>query len=330
MALKSNHLLFLESLQKGLAKIQEQKPGIIVVWGPCEYFVFKALKAIKTVWQNKTSSPTFSWEGEDLKKHAFLELCEQRNLFESASLHIIKRLKKQAEFSQWLLSLTSTPQNILILSLETDKLAKKFSDAMGALEALIIPCQKPSHDDIPKIALQLLKNRKLNLSPESLKILLQAVTNDLYALENEIERLSLVFTDEKPVTPLQLAPFLHTIPEEQGFRLISLIVEEKHTQAQLFVTDLLHQGESPIGITSLIAWHCRNTLKLMDAARNSGKSNPLRVSYPLLKSYQKYVRSIKPRQMACALVECQSVDASLKSSSLAPEILLSHLLSMLS
>ncbi len=300
-----------------------------MIWGPCEYFVFKAMKALKTVWQQKMASPSFCWEGEELKKAAFLELCEQRNLFEKASLHIVRRLKKQAEFALWLNALPMPPQNILVLAMETDKITKKLQETLDSYKALIIPCQKPSAEDLPKIALQLLKNRKLNLSTDALHALLPTVANDLYALENEVERLSLVFTDEKPVSAAQLAPFLHTIPEEQGFKLISLLLENKSTHAYSFISDLLRQGESPIGICSLIAWHCRNTLKLMDSARNPGKPSGLRVSYPMLKSYQQYVRSVKPGQMARALMECQSIDASLKSSSLSPELLLSQVLRQL-
>lgn len=323
MAKSSNPVLFFEALQKALGKIQEQGPGLIIVWGPCEYFVFKALNAIKTVWKNKTSSSSFAWEADELKKNAFFELCEQRNLFEKASLHVIRRVKKQAEFGGWLSSMNSAPQNVIVVSIESDKLTPKFLETAEKFQALLIPCQKPYKSELSSVANQLLKKRKLNLAPDALRALLNSVGEDLYALENEIERLSLIFTDEKLVSLAQLSPLLSTLSEDQSFKLITLLLEQKHTQAQLFVNELLRQGESPIGIASLIAWHCRNTLKMFElAARSDSKPPAMRLSYTLQKGYQQYIRAVKPLQIIEALMACQNSDAFLKSQRTPPEDLL--------
>ncbi len=322
MTKTSHHILFLDGLQKALSRIQDQSPGMIVIHGSCEYFIFKALNAIKTIWKQKTSSASFTWEAEELKKETFYELCEQRNLFEKASLHVIRKLKKQVELASWISSLNSPPQNLLVITTETEKLAPKFQICAEKLQAFIIPCQKPFKTELGSIANQLLKKRKLNLAPDALKKLLTAVGEDLYTLENEIDRLSLLFTDEKPVNSAQLAPFLSSLSEEQSFKLVNLLLEHKHAQAHLFVSELLCQGESPISIAGLLAWHCRNTLKIFESARSSHKPTTLRLSYTLLKGYQHYIKTIKPIDIIQAMRACQHVDTALKSTSIPAEELL--------
>jgi DNA polymerase III delta subunit len=319
-----NHKLFLEALQKALGTIQEQSPGLVVIWGSCEYFSHKALNAIRMTWKEKSSSSNASWSGEDLKKNQFLELCEQRNLFEKASLHIIRNVKKQADLNNWLNSLSNPPQNLIVISIEGDKLNSKLEETVRRLQALLVPCQKPMRSELSGIANQLLKKRKLKLDPEALGDLLVSVGEDLYVLENEIERLSLIFTNETVVVSSQLAPLLHSLSEEQSFKLVTLLLDGKTLQAQLFISELLRQGESPIGIAGLIAWHCRNTLKMFESAsRSGGKAPTIRISYSLLKNYQHYIRRVKPLHVIKALLQCQSVDSDLKSTSRPPEDLLS-------
>lgn len=320
---KTNHILFLEGLQKVLGKVQEQSPGLVLIYGPCEYFAHKALNAIKTVWKEKTSSSSFAWDFDELKKNSFVELCEQRNLFEKASLHIIRKVKKQSDLASWISSLSFAPQNLIVVTIDSDKVTQKLSDCAEKYDALSIPCQSPFKSELSGIAQQLLKKRKVHLSPEALKDLLNSVGEDLYTLENEIERISLIFTDEKPVNAAQLKPYLNSLSEEQSFKLVNLLLEHKHAQAQMFISELLRQGESPIAVSGLIAWHCRNTLKMFESATRTDKRTPsLRLSYTLLKSYQQYMRSVKPLEIINALLACQSVDTALKSTARSPEDLL--------
>lgn len=318
---KTNHYIsFLESLQKALGRVQEQNPGVIVISGPCEYFAHKALSAIKTVWKNKSSSSHMTWESDEIKKNNFVEMWEQGNLFEKSSLHLIRKIRKQTDISQWLSQLQSKPQNLIVLALEADKLTDKFLKAIEMHSGLLISCEKPSKSEIPNIANHLLKKRKLNLASDALQIVLNCVGEDLYSLENEIERLSLIFTDELPVKGSQIRPLMNSLSEEQSFKLVTLLINQETAQALMFIQDLLKQGESPIGIAALIAWHCRNALKSFESARS--QNNTLKLSYYLVKGYQRYTQLVKPIQVIHALLQCQSIDSALKSSSRTAEDLL--------
>ncbi len=325
----SNYIAFLESLQKALSKIQDQTPCMIVVYGPCEYFAFKALKAIKTVWQKKTMAPATTWDGEEFKTANLNELFEQRNLFELTSLHMIRRIKKSADYVRALASMPAKVQNFVVLFLETDKLSPKLSELIKKNNALTIPCLEPSDEDFPNISSHLLKKRKLHLNPESLRVLLKNSSHNLYALENEIDRLSLIFTDEQIVTPAELIPHLNTIPEEQSFKMISLLLERKNIQTKIFIESLLQQGESPIAINGLIAWHCRNALKVHASLNKGSDASPIKLSYTLLKAYQQYIRHMPAQQVMHALIECQKSDTTLKSSATNPNLVLALPLSAL-
>lgn len=330
----SNYISFLESLQKALSKIQDQTPCMIIVYGPCEYFAFKALKAVRTVWQNKTMAPATTWDGEEFKTTNLNELFEQRNLFEPTSLHMIRRIKKTADYVRALSTMPAKVQNFVVLFFEIDKLTTKLSDLIKKSNALIIPCLEPSDEDFPNISSHLLKKRKLNLSTDSLRVLLKNSSHNLYALENEIDRLSLIFTDEQVVSPAELIPHLNTIPEEQSFKMISMLLERKNVQTKIFIESLLQQGESPIAINSLMAWHCRNALKvhasLNKNAKHEGKAaSPIKLSYTMLKAYQQYVRNVPVQQIMHALTECQKSDAALKSSAANPNLVLSLALNIL-
>ena len=323
-----NHQIFMEGLQKALLKVQEPSPGFVLLGGPCEYFIYKGLNAIKTVWRSKTSSSCSFWEAEDLKKNVFYELCEQRNLFEKASLHLIRKIKKQADLANWLSGLAAAPQNLIVLSVESDKLNPKLLEALKNLGAISIPCQEPAKSETEAIAKQLLTKRKLSLQTDALNALLQSVGGDLYTLGNEIERLSLIFTDQTPVSLPQLQPLLNALSEEQSFALVQLLLERKTEKAQLFISELLQQGESPIGLVGILAWHCRNTLKLFESARSKSPAK-LRMSYSLQKGYQTYVRTINPKNVIQALLACQESDSALKSTPRNPEHLLFRTLTLL-
>lgn len=315
MSAKSHYLHFLESLQKALRKVQEQKPCLIFVHGNGDYFAFKALNAIKTIWQEKMNASTYKWSADILKKESFLEIAEQRSLFEKVSLNFISNLKRQTDLATWLSTCEGRLENILVITIHSDKIIAQLEKHMNQDHCLSISCKKPMRWEIPDIAKHLLKKRKLHLNSEALQKLLLSVGEDLYSLENEIERFSLAFHEQSSVSASDLAPYLNTLTEEQSFKLIRLLLDQKYNRAHLFIQQLLLQGESPIGLVSLIAWHCRNALHILESQRvsSSQKTSPLKLSYTLRKDYQNYARGLKKEHVVEALKSCQTVDSYLKS-----------------
>lgn len=320
MARKSNYLSFMESLQSALDSIRKKEASFIVAWGPCEYFSHKALSAIKTVWKTKDPSPPALWEGDVLSKEKFLETWEQKSLFEDATLHIIKRVKKQSEYAKWLSPLSRQKQNIVIFSLETKKLSPTFAKEMKRLGAREIPCLNPFSEDLPTIATQLAKKRQLNLDRQALNLLLKMAGEELYFLENELDRLALIFHEQKTITLDQIRPVMSTLSQAQAFKLSALLLEHKIHLAQPFLDQLLDQGESPLAIVGILAWHLRNALKAPSA----------KLPYHLAKGYNRYVKEMSKAKLTKALRECQKADVSLKSSRISPSLALSPILMALS
>ncbi|MBI2603684.1 MAG: DNA polymerase III subunit delta [Deltaproteobacteria bacterium] len=320
MARKSPYLTFMEGLQGALEPIRKREASFLVAWGPCEYFIHKALSAIRTVWKTIDSSPPTQWEGEEFPKEKLLEIWEQKSLFENATLHIIKRVKKQSEYAKWLAQVTSQKQNIVLLTLETNKISTSLAKEMKRLGATEILCQNPFANDLPTMATQLAKKRQIKLEPHALNLLLKVAGEDIYFLENEIDRLALIFHQQETITIDQLRPVMSTVSQAEAFKLSSLLLNHQISTAQVFLDHLLEQGESPLAIVGILVWHLRNALKPQTA----------KLPYSLTKGYNRYVKETSKSKLIKALSECQKADVILKSSRVSPSLAISPILMALS
>jgi len=308
----------------------------IVIYGPSSYLGFKACNALRDSWlQLYGDDDSFhSFDADDLDLSLCDSLVEQRSLFQSSTLYMLKRCEKKlgALLTGQLGSVASSGQEQWIFAFSpSDKLPAKLSDLLQKMGAQFVCCVDPFPADLPRFILSLAKRFGVALSLDAASLFVTVCGNDLFQIDNELSKIALIFAGREAVlTPSDITPYLNILREDHAFELTNFILKRKGAQAQMLLEDLLGRGESGLAILGLFARHCRNAIAVSELhSRRSPLreiASILRLPVPVVNLYNDYVRSQPHELFASLLIECARADEYLKSSRISEELVLSSLL----
>ncbi len=310
-------------------------PKITLCHGNSAFLINRTLEIASKLWQERCQLPSFKHNCSELTINDFLALYEQQSIFEPASLQIIDQCEKQKKISEYLLKLKDNTDSVnsFIFSLHytnkpPTKLVKLFKD-LGAYEIL---CLQPPPFEVKNCLQDLAKQHLLILEQASFNLLLEFVGNNLANLDQELRRLNLIFAVTEPtkLTTADISPHLNMISESLAFKLRSLILERKKSQAHCLLVDLLNRGESPLAILGILAKHCRNAINVQAAKRQSLSSGQISQKYRLqsflVNHYIKYVSRIDIGQFNKALRACYETDRAIKTGKQNEGLLLANII----
>jgi DNA polymerase III delta subunit len=260
------------SALKSLTRMEDPAtfPKIIALSGPSDFLRQKAVTVTTSSWQVFGCGGAQKIEASDLDQSSFLSLWSQRSLFESRALYVVRRCSSIKSIADWLAGITSEDlvKSNLLLDFG-ERISVDVLKQLKRLNALQIQCVEPTATaEFEKIVMALVKRFDLKLETDGALFLLGSVGRDLSRIENEIEKLALVFAGEtRTLSRSDVAGVIGGLKEEDVFSLFQLLRQGRSSMAGLVADLFLVRGESAIAINGILARYAREKLESNNPAR---------------------------------------------------------------
>jgi len=228
---------------------------LILLYGPDSYRKQKNLSTIVKIYQEKHS--VFSIDYFNLENEAdFLKLkdfCSQTSLFELKKLAVVKNataptrsrssnrivgdVKKDAfkEVKEFLKENLKLENNIIILS-EEEAPGKDFEFLLKD-EIKSYEFKNLSGPHMEFFIKKESEERKINLAPDAVALLVKVFQNDTWGLVTELDKLQLLYSEpveEKKITAKDLENFLTYFEEPALFQFIDAVSKNKHFSQKIY------------------------------------------------------------------------------------------------
>ena len=301
----------------------------IVVYGPSDYLINKTLEKLAHNWKQDQSTSAITADASELKDDDFRNLWEVSSIFEPKNFALIRRVEKKLSFANFLKSIPSANSinNTICLAINSNTIAAKLSKEIKRLDAKIIPCFEPTPYEMKSFIKGLAKRYKLNLSMDSIDLFNNTIGDNLFDIDNELEKLSLIFHDsaDKTIQKEELSKYLPVLKSEHIFKLDNYIIEQNKAHTMSLLYDLSSR-ENPLGILAMISGHCRKAIKIAELHKNrlpiAEISSKAKVPPFVVKKYLPYVKKKKSSNFTNTLLECQKADKLLKTTKISPDVIL--------
>ena len=314
--------------------VASRSAGVVCLVGPSEYLLLKARRALIERWEADAAGAAQQHDAERIDGPAFAQIVSQRSLFEPMLLHVIQGAGKRPDFVKMMATITapSALRNWLAFVHEGPDLPEKLAIELGRFRPFTVPCFAPVMAEVPAFAKALARKFGAQLADDGAAFLVECVGNDLFKLENEIQKLALIFAGAAvPISARDIAPHCGLLREDVVFKLEDHLMAGRFAESQWFVGDLLRRGESPGAILGFIAHHCRKALGVKSLLAQG--SNPrtvastLRLPLGAVSNYTGYVnRTQVPERLVRGLRACQVADIGLKTSRADSDLLIAAVL----
>lgn len=316
--------------KEALSQAIKQKTRLVLSFGPSDYLRIKTEE--KFIKENKGACVRLS--AERLNLESLYDTLFQSSIFEPSSLYIIKNIEKKNDFARTLsaLDLNTSLQNTVLLQSSYRTVPKALDKEIKRLGGILLPCYRPNTYESKGFIFALGRRYQLQLADSAYELLSQSVGDDLFVLENEIRKLSLIFaaSEKKNITADDIALYIDYLKEENAFKIDQFIMEKKLGHAQALLHDLLKRGQSPLALLGILSNHCRKALQIYSLLqKNQGAGDIIKVvRMPMfaLKNFMQYVRKSPVQKFKTALLECNEADIIFKTSKIDQDLVLNRIL----
>lgn len=197
-------------------------------------------------------------------------------------------------------------------------------------QSIHVEFKKPYENQIPGWIRHICKGHDLTISDEAVQLLHRLVGNQLTEIESEIVKLK-DFLDQRNQIELEdVAQCVSRKREENVFDLTERIAEGDRVQSLVQLVQLLDQGQSEIGIVSLVARHMRILLLVKQGIEQSLGGQKLatfaQVPTYYLDDYVKQAKRWSLKKLESCLLILAETDRALKSSPLSSHIWLENMI----
>lgn len=330
-------------------------PGFMVMAGESDFFLTKASAAVSEAWRrrvagleksknNQSDSAVIDQvEAAEIGKDGLLDLLLSQGLFEDCRLVVIRRAEKRSDFGKLLAALPLSAEwtNRLLVTFEKATIPVEFKRQIERLGGELLQVVQPTTAaDFQLYVQAALQRARLQLTPEAQHLVLTCCGRDAVLLDNEINRVSLIFPPQgglgsggsRELGVADIAPVLGVLREDEVFKLDELLINRRYAAVELLLHQLIHRGESPLAVTGMLARHCRTALIVKDELLGRGSGNiqalatRLRMPQAVVRNFMRYVSGLSPDCFAKALRACAQADLDLKTSGLPESLALSRII----
>lgn len=214
----------------------------------------------------------------------------------------------------------------VLIASRVDK--RKKTIRMLLEKADCVEFKKPYENQIPSWINYIAQNLEVEISKDAIHLLHKLVGHHLTEIESELKKLS-DFVGERRIEVTDVAQVVSRSKEENVFDFTKAIGENDRVKALEHLVHLLDQGQSEIGIVSLLARHVRILLtvkKGMEEGLHGAKlAHYAQVPPYFLESYIDQARLWAARKLEQTLMVLCETDKALKSSPLSSHIWLENL-----
>lgn len=225
----------------------------------------------------------------------------------------------------------STPVESTIFILTASKVDKRKKAMKTLLDnSVAVEFRKPFENQIPAWIQYICRNHGLTISNDAQQLLHRLIGSQLGEMDSEIQKLRSFLGDRNRIELEDVAQCVSRSREENVFDLTTALANGDRLRSLSHLVHLLDQGQSEIGIVSLIARHVR-ILLLIKQGLDIGLSGVKLASHAQVPPYyvQEYVQQSRHwtmRKLQSVLLVLSETDKALKSSPLSSHIWLENLI----
>ena len=170
--------------------------------------------------------------------------------------------------------------NILLIR---DKTADKRKKSYKFIEknGLVVDFKKLDEDKITKWIIKKLGKKNINISSTNAKYILSKVGNDMYTLNNEIDKIISFISDKNTVNMSDVDEIVSYKAEDRVFELIDYISNRDIDKAMDAYNDLLSLNEPPMKILALIFRNYNILYQMKDIEDITNKEILKRIGIPV-------------------------------------------------
>ncbi|MBF0442812.1 MAG: DNA polymerase III subunit delta [Oligoflexales bacterium] len=309
-----------------------QIPRLVALFGPSDYLMERTIRHLREKWLKKENSSFTAVESSSLADESFNQMWELESIFEPHCLNVIRRCGDSGDLPK-LLSLIPGPRSLrnhIVICIPSKSPAQKLQRELERLECFFIPCFEPNQFELPAFLTGLGKKYGIALDPSASRLLIEALGEDLYKLENEIIKLSLIFHDcQKSLCSEDIAQSIGMLREEHAFKLESLLLSFKSEQALALLNDLLKKRDAALPVLGVIASHIRKSMNVVSWLQNGATeeeiASKMRLPAKVAKNYVSYVKRSKSTKFFELTDKCLKADIMLKSSKIHHDLVIQDL-----
>lgn len=206
---------------------------------------------------------------------------------------------------------------------------KKFFKAVSE-KAVQVEFKKPYENQVPGWIRHICKSQGLAISDEAVQLLHRLVGNQLAEIEAEANKLRDFISPRTEVELEDVAQCVSKRREENVFDLTEKIAEGDRVQSLVQLVQLLDQGQSEIGIVSLVARHMRILLLIKHGMKQNLSGQKLatfaQVPTYFVSDYVRQARHWSQKKIESCLLILAETDRALKSSPLSSHIWLENMI----
>lgn len=210
-------------------------------------------------------------------------------------------------------------------------LAEKIDKRKKAIKTLIdksigLECKRPYNNQIPQWVNYIALQYDLKLNNECIQLIHKRVGDSLIEIDAEIKKLALYVGDKKTVTSEDVQNVISFSKEESVFELTKSVGKKNRALALENLINLVDQGQSEVGIVTILARHLRLLLKINKGLSEGLSGNQLaaevQVSPYFIEESIAQARKWTDDEIQKGLADLSQIDKSLKSSPIRGPLLL--------
>lgn len=289
--------------------------------GPEEYLKERFIEKLKTsLLKNVEKALNFDvFSGEDPEIGKVLDSLNTFPFISKNRITVIKNIEKFSAKERDLIfrCTENTPPSTTIV-LETrlakpDKVSEKLSPSIK-----IVKCNKFKSWEIDSWIKKKFALRKKKISPYTASLMRKLAGENLFFLENEIEKIALFAGKKENINESDAEGVLGESPDRTAHELINLILTKRMDRIMTLISRLLVK-EKPHRIISLLAWQFRNLIKMKELPKTltaDGISKAIGVNWRFARDGMKQSRFFSRRDLERNLEIMLEADLSMKSGKL--------------
>jgi DNA polymerase-3 subunit delta len=317
-------------------RIQAAK-GFLCIYGTSEFLLNHTVELVRRHAEDKLGLPITALEATTLDAAGLASMLGQASLFEPATAYLVRRVEAAKSLGTLLKAAKGSTGNLVILVHKGEAPLAAVRTELERLGAAAIPCFDPYASDVPPLVRHMARARGLNLAHAAGEVLMESVGADLAKLDNELQKLALIFADRAgkgvEIGPRDIAPHLGMLREDDAFQLDRLLLARQTAKAHALAGSLLSRGEKGLALLGILASHCRNALRCIELMAKGVPAtelpSALRLPPFIVKSYSQALRGADPKRYVRCLARIQECDVHLKTSGLSEDACLAYVIEAL-
>lgn len=322
----------LDALEKGL-KARKTFCSYVIL-GPEKYFCCEALRLLK---QGLIASEAIAFNYTELsgESDSIEDIIAALNTFPMMSplrlVYVSNAAKMVKEAQERLIDYLGNPCLKSVLVLEADELDRRtgFFKALKEL-ACILDFPKLKNYELERWVAEYVHKRGFNVSPASIKKLVDLAGSDLQTVVNEIEKLLLFSGSRRNISDSDIENLVSRSRQHGIFELTTAIGMRDRIGALIHLNSLLDAGEKPLMILSMLARHFRKVLIAKEILSRGGSPQDAaaaaQIPVFIMDKFLGQLKRVSTEEAEKMFLRLAETDLRFKSSSMSEKILLETLL----